>query len=351
MDLDRLKVWFHEAQRDFPWRRLRTPYAVWVSEVMLQQTQASVVVPYFERWMSLFPTIQDLAIAPIDAVIKAWEGLGYYSRARNLHTGAKYIVDNYKGVFPQDPKELAKIKGLGPYTVGAICSFAFQQKIPAVDGNVMRVLARYFLLDDDIAKAKTVQKFRQLTSELLPEIDPWIVSEALIELGATVCTRSPKCHECPLKANCKGFLNGRTHDLPYKSSKTKIENLYRAVAIISHQNKFLIRRAGKGEIMSDLHEFPYFELESLQIKQDELLTKVKMRFNCPNINWKSLLPQEKHSFTRFQVQLQPVHFCMPKKSKPFESKDHLWLTLEELKQLAFSSGHRRILQKLSLTDC
>ena len=154
---------------------------------MLQQTQVAVVIPYFLHWMQRFPTIHHLAKASLDEVVKAWEGLGYYSRVRHLHEAAKYLVEHFNGQLPSEEEDLKKIKGLGPYTIGAILSFAFHQKKAAVDGNVIRVLTRYFGLEEDISKVATVNKLRQLAQELLPDEEPWIVNEALIELGATLC--------------------------------------------------------------------------------------------------------------------------------------------------------------------
>ena len=185
LDFYPLKKWFLIEQRDLPWRKINDPYAIWISEIMLQQTQVAVVIPYYLKWMQRFPTIQALAEAESDEVIKMWEGLGYYSRARNLHAGARYLIEFFGGILPNNESDLAKIKGLGPYTIGALLSFAFHQKKAAVDGNVMRVMARCYELDDDIAKSKTQKKIRHLVEEILPEDESWIVNEALIELGAT----------------------------------------------------------------------------------------------------------------------------------------------------------------------
>jgi len=178
-EIQALKRWFLEVQRDFPWREDPSPYRVWVSEVMLQQTRAEVVVPYFERWMARFPTVEVLAEAPLDEVIKLWEGLGYYSRARNLHQGAQQIVRDYGGKLPNSADKLKKIKGIGPYTVGAILSFAFHQKVPAVDGNVLRVMSRYQRIEEDIAKQKTVKMIGQRVAEILPEKEPRIVIDLI----------------------------------------------------------------------------------------------------------------------------------------------------------------------------
>jgi A/G-specific adenine glycosylase len=255
--INELKKWFSIHKRDLPWRENPSPYRVWVSEIMLQQTQASVVIPYFERWMTRFPTVESLASAPIEEVIKLWEGLGYYARARNLHQGARYVVEKHQGIIPNTAEQLAPIKGLGDYTIGALLSFAFHQRAAAVDGNVIRVLSRYLAIEEDVAKQPTLRKIRAEAQKMLPVEEPWIIVEALIELGATICQKKPKCSECPIRKGCQGFVKGIAQNLPYKSTKSETIALYRLVPIIEHEGCILIRKVGEGEIMSDLHEFPY----------------------------------------------------------------------------------------------
>lgn len=338
IEINKLKKWFIAHRRDLPWRDNPAPYAVWVSEVMLQQTQVAVVIRYFERWMKLFPTIRDLASAPVDKVIKEWEGLGYYSRARNLHEGAKYVLEHHNGQLPASEADLKKIKGLGPYTIGAILSFAFHQRRAAVDGNVLRVLARYYCLSDDISQSRSVKKIHHLAQTLLPENEPWLVSEALIELGATICGRKPKCLDCPLKNSCRAFAQGMTDTLPFKSVKTKTTPLYRTVAVVMHQDRFLVRRGLKGEIMSDLHEFPYFDLKQAQADVKDLQFRLQTDLKL-DVELKRSLSQVKHSFTRYRAQLFPhLFFAKDVVNVP----GYEWVTFEGLKSLAFSSGHRRI---------
>lgn len=338
-----LKQWFLLQKRDLPWRNNASPYAVWVSEVMLQQTQVAVVIPYFTRWMERFPTIPILAKTPIEEVLKAWEGLGYYSRARNLHEGARYVVDRHAGELPTTGAELKKIKGLGPYTVGAILNFAFHQRAAAVDGNVLRVLARYYCLDDDICKPKTVKKIQNLAYGLLPEQEPWLVSEALIELGATICSRQPKCLQCPLKASCKGFLTGRSQELPIKSAKSVTHSLFRTVAIVICQDHVLINQREQGKVMADLFEFPYFEMIGPEESLTQQQKRVKKGLNI-NAQWQQTLPEVKHSFTKYRALLFPQLYIAKtlEKIEGFE-----WHPLDSLHQLPFSSGHRRILANLS----
>ena len=338
INFDSLKNWFLDHRRDLPWREFPTPYAVWVSEVMLQQTQVAVVIPYFDRWMEKFPTIKALAQAKEEEVIKTWEGLGYYSRARNLHAGAKYVCSNFQGILPSQTDKLNQIKGLGPYTIGAIQSFAFHQKTPAVDGNVLRVIARYRMLDEDISKQKTVKNVRDWIQNHLPNDESWLVNEGLIELGATVCKRKPDCTQCPLNAGCLSFRHGRQEEFPIKKNQTPSIPLHRAVAVIHYDGYYLVRQGKKGEVMHGLHEFPYFETGAEGWDQNQTISEVQKLFGLQT-SLDEILPIVKHTFTKYRVSLTPFSL---EASEIKEVKAHRWKPLKELMQLAFSSGHRRI---------
>lgn len=315
---ERLKEWFLEEKRDFPWRENPTPYRVWISEVMLQQTQAAVVIPYFERWMQKFPNIHSLARAPLEEVMKAWEGLGYYSRARNLHAAAQTIVEKFAGEIPAEREKLEKLKGFGPYTVGAVLSFAFHQRAAAIDGNVKRVIARLFADSGDVAAR---------TEAFLPEQEAWIVMEALIELGATVCQKKPKCPMCPLKDGCLAFVRGETDLYPPKVKRAKTVFLERDVAVIIADGKVLIRQEKEGKVMAGLYEFPYVE------KGQALPFKLILEFV-------SSLPIVKHGFTRFSATLYPTLW----RAKKIPVPGWQWVEWEKIARLPFSSGHRRILK-------
>ncbi len=337
-NISQLKNWFLDRRRDLPWRQDPTPYAVWVSEVMLQQTQVAVVIPYFVRWMQRFPTVEALAEVSVDEVIKLWEGLGYYSRARNLHAGARYVVDALGGVLPNDPAMLAKIKGLGPYTVAAIRAFAFHEKALAVDGNVLRVLSRYFDLHEDIGKPSTVSELRERGEALLPDVEPWIVAEALIELGATVCRRSAECKECPLGKGCLAQQRNTYASLPVRRQRPKTEKLFRAVAVIKSARGILLRRGEVGKIMHDLHEFPYFETEKSGMTAESIAEQMGVPLE---LDYR--MPKVTHSFTKYHVTLDPFVFSCP---EPTELNGFQWHEWEQISQLAFSSGHRRVLKRL-----
>ncbi len=327
------KEWFKEQQRDLPWRQEpRDPYHVWISEVMLQQTQVAVVMPYYERWLNAFPTIEALANAKRDQVIKLWEGLGYYSRARNLHEAAQYLLAHHQGKLP--PDALDSVKGIGPYTKGAILSFAFHQKTAAVDGNVLRVLARYYALDNPIDLPKTRKEITQLAEQLLPDQEPWVVAEGLIELGATLCTKKAKCQECPLRKSCQAYRHGRVDQLPKKSKRVAVTELKRTVGIISCQDHYLLVRGESGKVMADLFEFPYIE-ETEHVQQAfEKHLDLTLKYIKP-------LAVEKHTFTRYRVQLLP-HIL---EASEMDRRYH-WQEKSKLATLPFSSGHRRILGRL-----
>lgn len=239
--------WYDRNKRDLPWRRHRDPYYIWVSEIMLQQTRVDTVIPYFQRFIERFPTIEALADAPEDEVLKCWEGLGYYSRARNLQQAARQVKEQYGGMMPSGKDEVAGLKGVGPYTAGAIRSIAFNIPAPAVDGNVMRVLSRYFLIEEDIMKVRTRTHMEELVMTLIPEGRASDFSQALMELGALVCTpKSPKCLTCPVMHHCAARFEGKEEQLPIKTKAKPPRPEYRLTAIVEgsgqHQGKILVRR-------------------------------------------------------------------------------------------------------------
>jgi A/G-specific adenine glycosylase len=325
--MEKLQEWFLDYRRDLPWREDRTPYRVWISEVMLQQTQVAVVVPYFHLWMQKFPTIQALAKAPLEEVMKSWEGLGYYSRARNLHVAAQMVVRDFRGELPKTPEELDKLPGFGPYTIGAVLSFAFQQKAAAVDGNVVRVLSRFFASDKDCGQRK---HYEGLTLSVLSDKQPWVTMEGLIELGAKICQRKPKCPECPLMEGCRAYREGNAAEFPIKKKRPETIYLERQVAIIWWHDEILVRQEKDGKVMQGLYEFPY------------ALLKEKLPVDMP-LKKLQELPSIKHGFTRYDVTLYPYLYEALER-KIFDGFE--WRKWHELATLPFSSGHRRILKEL-----
>lgn len=332
----KLSDWFLSSKRDLPWRNTQDPYAIWVSEVMLQQTQVSVVIPYFERWMTLFPTIEALSLAPLDQVIKAWEGLGYYSRARNLHAGACQVMEEYGGVLPEG--DLLKIKGIGEYTAGAIAAFAFRKKAAAVDGNVMRVMARFSAIEECITRPLTKKNVTKQVEELLPDQEPWVITEALIELGATHCAKRANCRMCPLRSSCKAYLQDRMDVLPIKTKKIKVETLYRTVVVLSDGLRYWASKGVSGKVMADLYEFPYWETDSSGLSCQDVVAMVEKEFGTTVVK-AVFLSEVRHGFTRYRARLMPWLIKVEKAGQD-------WIPIETLETLPFSSGHRKILSQV-----
>lgn len=262
--------WYNTHKRDLPWRRSRNPYYIWISEVMLQQTRVETVIPYYHRFIEQFPTVEALADAPEEQVLKAWEGLGYYSRARNLQAAVREVKTSYGGQVPDSKEDISSLKGVGPYTAGAVLSIAYNKPEPAVDGNVMRVLSRYFLLRDDIAKPATRAGMEKLAKELIPEGKAGDFNQALMELGATVCTpKSPHCLTCPVMELCAGRLEGAADELPVKTKAKPPRPERRAVAYIegagAERGRVLIRQRPKEGLLARMWELPHVQLpETLQ---------------------------------------------------------------------------------------
>ncbi len=259
-----LIAWYLKYKRDLPWRHTIDPYKIWLSEIMLQQTRVAQGMPYFFAFTEAFPTVIDLAQASEENVLKLWQGLGYYSRARNLHQTAQMIAFERGGNFPDNYVDLLKLKGVGDYTAAAIASFSFNENVPVVDGNVFRVLSRYFDIETDIANAAAKKEFAALAYELMPKDNPAIFNQAMMEFGALQCVpKNPDCEVCPLNSGCLALKLKKVNQLPVKSKKTKVRNRFFNYLVVSDvdQNTLIQKRTGKG-IWHNLYEFPLVETES-----------------------------------------------------------------------------------------
>jgi A/G-specific adenine glycosylase len=256
--------WFEQEKRDLPWRHDKDPYKVWISEIMLQQTRVDTVIPYFNNFIAQFPTIDSLAEADEEKVLKAWEGLGYYSRARNLQAGVREVQESYNGIVPNTAEEISKLKGVGPYTTGAILSIAYGVPEPAVDGNVMRVMSRILSIWDDIGKTKTRQQFEGIIREIISKENPSYFNQGLMELGALICVpANPACLLCPVQKHCKAFEEGVQRELPVKSKKKQPKSVAMAAVVIEDDkgNVIIHKRPSKG-LLANLWEFPNHETVS-----------------------------------------------------------------------------------------
>lgn len=258
--------WYLQNKRNLPWRNDTNPYRIWLSEIMLQQTRVAQGMPYFLRFTAAFPTVFDLAKADEEEVLKLWQGLGYYSRARNLHKTAKQIAFEFNGEFPKTYKELLHLKGIGEYTAAAIASFAYNENVPVVDGNVFRVLSRYFDVETDIASAGAKKEFTQLATELLPKGEANIFNQAIMEFGALQCVpKNPDCGICVFNDSCLGLQKKKVSQLPVKSKKAKVTKRYFNYLVFSDDNKNTIisKRTQKG-IWHNLYEFPLLETGTVE---------------------------------------------------------------------------------------
>ncbi len=253
----RLLDWYDENKRDLPWRRTRDPYAIWVSETMLQQTRVETVIPYWERFVARFPDPAALAEADVEDVYASWTGLGYYSRARNLHAAARRIVDHHGGELPNDASALRELSGVGRYTAGAVASIAFDREEPLVDGNVMRVLARRFAWHEDVGDRGVVERFWSLAADLVRGPRPGDLNQALMELGATICTpRAPRCQPCPLRRSCRARREGDPEALPVKTKRTRVRSISAVAAWMTRRNRALAVQRHEGGLLGGMWELP-----------------------------------------------------------------------------------------------
>lgn len=258
-------TWYHKEKRNLPWRATNDPYAIWISEIMLQQTRVETVIGYFYRFMEQFPTIQDLAAAEEQKLLKVWEGLGYYSRARNLKAAAQQIVAEFDGEMPQSIEEIRSLKGIGPYTAGAIGSIAFGLPEPAIDGNVMRVVSRLFCIEADIAKASSRRPFDEAMRTIISPDEPGEFNQALMDLGSRICTpTTPKCEECPISQYCLAYAENRQTDFPVKSKKAKPKDVYYIAGAIEDQGSFLLVQRPKTGLLASMWHFPLVEVTKEQ---------------------------------------------------------------------------------------
>jgi len=308
----KLITWFKSNKRDLPWRHNRTFYRVWISEIMLQQTQVQTVIPYYLRFMERFPTVNDLANAPLDDVLKHWEGLGYYSRARNLHKGAQYLQNSLNSKFPESYEETIKIPGFGPYTTAAVLSFIYNKKHAVMDGNVIRVISRLTAVSDDMRHEKNKQLIQAIVNKDIPESNPAHFNEALMELGATICTpKNPQCTLCPIRDCCRAFSIKKVEMFPFKSKKPKVPIKTRDVTIFYFKNALLIEQRPTDQMLGGLWKFPD-------------------RVDNEGI----LLTQIKHTYSHFKLELN----VFIQHERPVILNHQKWISFEEISSYAFDTA-------------
>lgn len=337
---------FYACQRrDLPWRTTQDPYRIWVSEVMLQQTQVQTARPYYERFVKRFPTVEALARAPLDDVLKLWEGLGYYARARHLHQAAQMIVRDYNGKLPSERAALLKLPGVGRYTAGAILSIAFGQDEPALDANARRVLCRLFALRQDPRKRKTEKLLEKLCRRLLPAGKAGAFNQALMDLGATICLpKKPTCLLCPLSALCEARRRGVQHELPLTAPQRAKPHYDVAVGVIWKENKIFIVRRPENGLLGGLWEFPGGKRHPNETLRRTLIREIKEETGM-RVHRVRPLTVIQHGYSHFSVTLH-VFECQHLGHSPKSQRPWRWVELERLESFAFPAANQRILALL-----
>ncbi|MFQ5795942.1 MAG: A/G-specific adenine glycosylase [Candidatus Bipolaricaulia bacterium] len=346
---DRLMAWYERHRRDLPWRRTQDPYQIWVSETMLQQTQVETVRPYYQRFIERFPTVEVLADASLEEVLKVWEGLGYYARARNLHRAAKIIVERYGRQVPDSRTELLKLPGIGRYTAGAILSIAFGKDEAIVDGNVRRVLCRLFAIDRPVTEAGTQRQLWTLAKTLLPRGQGREFNQALMELGATVCIpKHPRCLICPVAELCEANRLGLQAELPINTPKRDRPHYDIAVGIIWHDEKVLIAKRPENGLLGGLWEFPGGKRQPDESLDRCLVREVKEELDIEvSVSQPQPFIVVKHGYTHFHVTLHVFHCTYQQGTpQPLGCDDWRWVRLEELPDYAFPVANHRIIKAL-----
>ena len=348
-----LLQWYDTDHADLPWRKTRDPYAIWVSEIMAQQTQIATVLPYYERWMAQFPTLSALANAPLDDVLKLWEGLGYYSRARNLHTAAQTVVAEMGGEMPRTAKELQNLKGIGRYTASAIASICFNEQVGVLDGNVIRVLSRLYDIEADVTKTATKKQLWGLADGLVPAFRPGDHNQAIMELGQRVCTpQKPMCLLCPIRAHCQAQKKGTQLERPVKPPRKNIPHYDVVAGIIQHQtsHQFLITQRPLDGLLGGLWEFPGGKVETGETHAQALQREIKEELNI-EIDVGDHQTTVKHAFTHFRITLHAYHAKHTAgKVQHLGVNNHAWVTLADLTQYAFAKTDRMIIKSLKKPD-
>lgn len=331
-----------------PWRDTGDPYKIWISEIMLQQTRVDQAWPYFERFIKEFPTVYDLAEAPQQQVLKAWEGLGYYSRARNLHAASKMIVDEFEGKLPEEYDEIIKLKGIGPYTAAAITSIAFGKPNAVVDGNVIRVITRYFGIENDVRKTGTVREVQEHVNELISHEYPAEFNQGLMEIGSMVCKPSnPDCMSCPIQAGCVATKTAKTDSIPYKSPAKKKPHKHIGVGIIEQEDgKVLIALRPEEAMLGGLWEFPGGKQEDGEEIKTTVERELKEELGVEVHAHKEFM-KLKHVYSHFSITLH-AFLCklISGDPKPKSSQEIRWVEIEELEQYPFPKANKKLTERL-----
>ncbi|WP_179299636.1 A/G-specific adenine glycosylase [Rubrivirga marina] len=348
-----LPAWFDGARRPMPWREpgpdgRRDPYRVWVSEVMLQQTRVETATPYFRRFTERFPTVRDLAEAGQDEVLKLWEGLGYYSRARNLHRAAQQVVADHDGEVPSDEEAFRALPGAGPYTAAAVLSLAFDTPLAVLDGNVIRVLTRVFAIDADARSGRTRRQLQDLADVLLDPAHPGRWNESVMELGATVCTpRSPACPRCPLNDVCQAYARGAPEAFPVVSKRAPVPHHTIAVGlVIDDASRVLIQRRPEDAMLGGLWEFPGGKVEDGETPGEACVRELREEL-AVEVEVSAPIARVEHAYSHFRITMHAFRCRLVSGEPASETGEPIaWVPIDALDDYAFPRANRRVIEAL-----
>lgn len=361
--------WYEKEKRSLPWRYNQDPYRIWISEIMLQQTRVDTVIDYFQRFMEWFPTIESLAKAPEEKLLKSWEGLGYYSRVRNIQIAAKQIIKEFDGKMPHTPEEISSLKGIGPYTTGAISSISFGLPEPAIDGNVMRVVSRLFCIRDNIVKVASRQVFDEAMRKIIDKTHPGEFNQALMDLGSSICTpTSPSCKDCPIKSFCLSYKKDCQTDFPVKTKKSKPKDVYYICAAIeNNEGSYYLEQRNSQKLLANMWTFPMIEVtkeqyhciqkewqkEEFTLFDDPLISEYKRMLPFlfqEDIVWKKrYLGEVTHVFSHLRWNLLLFYGRLYQTVKKIFKKDEqhgIWLSPVAFDKVVFPKVQMNLIDKL-----
>ncbi len=339
--------WYQNNARDLPWRNTRDPYAIWVSEIMLQQTRVETVIPYYKRWMDRFPTLIDLARADEDQVLSIWEGLGYYRRVSNFHRAVKEVVEKYQAQVPQNLELLIQLPGIGRYTAGAISSIAFDLPAPILDGNLRRVFSRYFNLNMPLGTASSEKILWGIAAELVPEQNSGDFNQALMELGALICLpRNPLCQQCPIESDCSANQNGTQNSLPVRNKTGPLPHIQVAAAVCQVDDRVLIAKRPLGGLLGGMWEFPGGKQSGTETIQETLQREIKEELSA-EVEVGKLLGVYHHAYTHYKLTLSAFHcrLLVPNLVLNYHT-EYSWVPLSDLERFPMGKIDRLISRDL-----
>lgn len=343
----RLKKWYQKSRRRLPWRQTANPYLIWVSEIMLQQTQVNTVIPYYQKFIRRFPDVNRLAEVDLQDVLKIWEGLGYYARARNLHKAARVVVDQYKRVIPGSFDEFRSLPGVGDYIASAVLSIAYHQPYPVVDGNVKRVLARLMMISAPVNQSSSYKKFHAAAADLLDRDDPGTFNQAVMELGALICKPSkPDCGICPVKSQCLAFKGKQVASYPIRLARPPVPEHDLAIGVIYKDNRVLIVRRPENGLLGGMWEFPSGRILPDESAEAACIRMIKDQTNL-KVRIKSKLTRIRHAYTHFKI-VADVLICekVSGRMKLNGPVEYQWVGLKDLQNYPFPKANNKFIPML-----